>query len=123
MDEIVLSNTSISFFSINAVSGTSIIKKEIIFENITIRDSYYEARNPLINLGPFYTDQDVHLGLTNLTFYGLVFEDTSNVIHINWQSPTPITIEGWTFNQNEGGYILLEPVSTSDGSHLVEVIL
>ena len=94
MDEIVLSNTSISFFSINAVSGATSIKKEIIFENITIRDSYYEARNPLINLGPFYTNQDVHLGLSNLTFYGLVFEDTSNVIHINWQSPTPITIEG-----------------------------
>ena len=121
MDEIILSNTSISFFSINALSGTTTTKKEIIFENITIKDSYYETRNPLINLGPFYTVQDVHLGLNNLSFSGLVFKDSSNVIHINWQSPTPITINGFTFSENEGGYIFLEPVSTSEGSHRVEV--
>ena len=123
MHDIQITNTSVSFFTFNTMSGITPVPKEIIFEDVMIENSYFRTRNPIINLGPFITDQDVQLIIRNFTFDGIIFEDVANLIYISWQSPIPIVIESSTFRNNQNGFILLQPVTTAEGSYKVEVNL
>ena len=123
MHDIQITNTSVSFFTFNTMSGITPVPKEIIFEDVMIENSYFKTRNPIINLGPFITDQDVQLIIRNFTFDGIIFEDVANLIYISWQSPIPIVIESSTFRNNQNGFILLQPVTTAEGSYKVEVNL
>ena len=121
MDDIRITNVSISFFGISSVHGHVEYEKYIVIELITIQDCYYDSTNPIISFGPFYTDEHVHLVLRNSTFENLEFTNTAKILDIHWQAPVPLHIESCVFTNNVGGYVDISPVSDSDDSH--EVIL
>ena len=123
MDNVTVTNSSVSFYTFNRVTGLTSEPKQIIFENIVIRDCFIKTRNPTISLGPFITDQQVQIIMRNFTFDNVVFEETSNLIFVRWQSPIPIVIETSTFQNNQNGYIQLSPNTIVAGSLKVEVSL
>ena len=118
---LIMKNTSISFINIYSTTGSDSSVKNIKFENISVTDSVFNARNDLINLGPILTGAHLNISMKNVIFNNLNFVNLANMIHIKVQSSTPFSIFNWSFTNIYGGSIFLEPVSTLSGTNKVNL--
>ena len=120
---LIVKNISISFINIFSASGSDNSIKSFKFENISVTDSVFNARNDLINLGPILTGAQLGISMKNIMFNNLKFVNLANMIHIHAQSGIPFTITNWSFTNTYGGSIFLEPVSTLSSTNKVSLII
>ena len=120
---LTVKNISISFINIFSISGSGNSIKSFIFENISVTDSVFKARNDLINLGPILTEAQLGISIKNIMFNNLKFVNLANMIHFRAQSGIPFTITNWSFTNIYGGSIFLEPVSTLSSTNKVSLII
>ena len=113
LDSIQISNSSLSFITIDSISGSDTYTKNIIFKNINITDWVFTTRSELISIGPILTSSQFSVSMTNVMFNNLTFENYTKVIHVNIQSGTPFVIVNCSFTNIYGGIIVLESASTS----------
>ena len=119
IDTVSLSNSSLSFLSINSISESTVTPKDVILQNILVKDCTFKSRHDLISLGPIFTTSPLNFAIKNIEFYNLTFTNYANVLMISIQTANPVTIENCKFTNIYGGSILLEPASTSAGFNKV----
>ena len=114
-----LLNSSLSFLSINSISQSTVSPKNVILQNILIKDSTFKSRNDLISLGPIFTTSPLNFVLKSIEFNNLTFTNYANVLMISIQTANPVFIENCKFTNIYGGDIFLKPASTSAGLNKV----
>ena len=65
---LIAKNISINFINIFSISGSGNLIKSFKFENISVTDSVFNARNDLINLGPILTGAQLGISMKNIMF-------------------------------------------------------
>lgn len=93
MDQVTVTNSSISFFSLTNLRGSTTTKKLITFENITVRDAVIVTRNNIITFGPMYSNEDVDFRMKNVFFENLNFVNGANLIQVYQQTRYPLLID------------------------------
>jgi hypothetical protein len=92
-----IQNCTISLFQLSSVSGHTEVKKNILFNYITIKDTTFTSHNDVVVFGPMYTEEDVEIRLNHFTFDNLNFERLANIIHLKQQTLNPFIVENTVF--------------------------
>jgi hypothetical protein len=93
MTSVEIENSSLRFISIEGLSGIAIAKMNILFRNITIKNSSYTSGNAMMTFGPIYTRQDIEFSIRDSLFENLNFYRGLSLIHIFLQGPNAFILD------------------------------
>ena len=116
-----ISNSTIGFLNIYSISGSDSSVKTVTIQDINLTNSVFYSQSDLMSIGPILTGAKLSFVMQKVSFTNLNFANIANMIHLNVQSGVPFLIENWSFVNNTGGRIMLEPVSTSTTANKVNL--
>ena len=116
-------NSSISLVSMPTFLNVPPSPKQINFRNMEFLDSYLVSQVSIIRTQGIVYNLDVTLTFDNLTFDGISFKSRGNLLNLDQQLPTNLTISNSRFRNISQGIINIESANKENNDLLTHVVL
>ena len=105
ISDIKVTKSTVSFLTINSISGSPSELKFMDIRNIKYFDCSFPSFRILLTTFGIFGDISFELKFTNLTFKDINFEKGGEVVHIQHLLPSPVQISSSTFENITAGRI------------------
>ena len=121
LDGLISNASPISLLDFEGFSGNKQSGKSLLFNNITVMNAIFDTRNDVIVFGPYSTELNIEMKVSNLTFSNLYFTKLANILHLKQQAPSVFVIEHSLFTDINGGQIMIEAMTINNASEIARV--
>lgn len=111
MNNITISNSSLSFMHLERVTNVSTISKTFLISNFTFKDSYFKNSKDLISFRKLEGVANFTIAFKNMTFSNITFETTGNLFLFQHQTVNPIEMKNVVFKNLTNAHINLEAIN------------
>ena len=107
MQNIYIEDSQVGFIEVSDLVSSKPLSSKIVISNFTYANSYLDFPNDLISFARIETTNDLQIYLSDISMKNITFERTGNLMNLEHQTNTILTLNNAAFENNVRAQILI----------------
>ena len=107
IEEVYIENSQVDFIELSGLKISEALTSNFTLSNFTYADSYIEFPHDLMSFTGIETSNNFQISLSDISYKNITFVRTGNLINLEHQTNTILTLDNATFENIVGGQVLI----------------